>query len=41
MKVLLSVLEKHCVLFVLCCNVNKTVCMIFNLKDNLKSLILK
>jgi len=36
MKVILSVLEKHCVLVDLCCNVNKTVCMVFNPKDKSK-----
>jgi len=30
------VLEKHCVLLDLCCNVNKTVCMVFNPKDKSK-----
>ena len=33
MKVLLTVLEKHCVLLDLYCNINKTVCMVF--KHNL------
>jgi len=35
-KLYLSVLEKHCVLLDLCCNVNKTVCMVFNPKDKSK-----
>ena len=40
MKVLLSVLEKHCVLLDLYCNVNKTVCMVFNPKDKSKVCLL-
>ena len=36
MQVLLSVLEKHCVLLDLCCNIKKTVCMVFNAKDKSK-----
>ena len=36
MQVLLSILEKHCVLLDLCCNIKKTVCMVFNPKDKSK-----
>ena len=36
MQVLLTVLEKHCVLLDLCCNIMKTVCMVFNPKDKSK-----
>ena len=36
MKVLLTVLEKHCVSLDLCCNINKTVYMVFNPKDKSK-----
>ena len=36
MQALLKVLEKQCVLLDLCCNIKKTVCMVFNLKDKSK-----
>ena len=36
MQVLLTVLEKHCVLLDLCCNIKKTVCMVFNPEDKSK-----
>ena len=36
MQVLLTVLEKHCVFLDLCCNIMKTVCMVFNPKNKSK-----
>jgi len=36
MQALLKVLEKYCVLLDLCCNIKKTVCMVFNPNDKSK-----
>jgi len=36
MQALLKVLEKYCVLLDLCCNIKKTVCMVFNPKNKSK-----